>query len=438
MDFFSEAIKARGVVRALMLLPWLITAHAQPAPNPPAATFSLEQAKETAFERNWDLLAAKSGMDAAAAQLIVSKEFPNPTASLSAAKIGTHESGTVLGNGLWHRNYDTIFAVSQLIEIAGKRHDRQMAARSGVVGAKARFYDARRTLDQGVTKAYIAALLAGENARILNESSGLLLHEARIAEDRHQAGDLSESDMKQIEINAEQFELQAKSAEAAAVQARIAVQILMGVPQPTGNWVSAESLDQLVESSAPEDQAATAGAARPDLLAAEADLRVAKANLQLQKAFRIPDSDLYLRSRAQPTRRRRRTGGGHLSDWHLVPSAPVESERRQYQSGPSQRGPVRVGGRKGEDPTRGGHCQRRLRIQRGSRALAEVPGTRPRPNPRRCGSRLLSPMKKAAPRWWICSTPNKPTTRFVWPSRKPCPIPPAPAPTWRRRAMSCP
>ena len=374
MDFFSEAIKARGVVRALMLLPWLITAHAQPAPNPPAATFSLEQAKETAFERNWDLLAAKSGIDAAAAQLIVSKEFPNPTASLSAAKIGTHESGTVLGNGLWHRNYDTIFAVSQLIEIAGKRHDRQMAARSGVVGAKARFYDARRTLDQGVTKAYIAALLAGENARILNESSGLLLHEARIAEDRHQAGDLSESDMKQIEINAEQFELQAKSAEAAAVQARIAVQILMGVPQPTGNWVSAESLDQLVESSAPEDQAATAGAARPDVLAAEADLRAAKANLQLQKAFRIPDLTFTFGAEHNPPG----GGGGPAEDTFLIGiSFPlplwnlnggnIKAAQASVDQFESAAGKV-------EDPTRGGHCQRRLRIQRGSRALAEVPG----------------------------------------------------------------
>ena len=79
---------------------------------------------------------------------------------------------TAQGNGLWQRNYDTIGAVSQLIEIAGKRHDRQMAARAGVLGAKARFYDAKRALDQGVTKAYIAALLAAENARILTESAG--------------------------------------------------------------------------------------------------------------------------------------------------------------------------------------------------------------------------------------------------------------------------
>jgi len=54
-------------------------ANPNPAPgsgaaaNTPARTLSLAQAREIAFERNWDLLAAKSGIDAATAQLIVAK-----------------------------------------------------------------------------------------------------------------------------------------------------------------------------------------------------------------------------------------------------------------------------------------------------------------------------------------------------------------------------
>ncbi len=193
-----------------------------------------------------------------------------------------------MGNGIWERSYDTIFAVNQLIEVAGKRRDRQTAARAGVFGAKARFYDAKRTLDQGVTKAYVAALLAEENVGILNESSHMLRHEAEIAEARFKAGDLSDSDMKQIEINSEQYELQAKSAEATAVQARIAVEILMGVPQPKGNYTSAGTLDffggcfSAAWESGPD-------AARPDVLAADADLRGARANLRLQRAIRMPD-----------------------------------------------------------------------------------------------------------------------------------------------------
>jgi outer membrane protein TolC len=197
-------------------------------------TLSLAQARQAAFERNWDLLAAKSGLDAAQAQLLVAKEFPNPTFSYSTAKIGPHEGGTLLGNGLGDRSYDTIFAVNQLIEIGGKRHDRKASAQAGVSGARARFYDARRLLDQGVTKAYLAALLAGENAHILGESARLLQHEVEIAKARLKAGDISDSDEKQIENNADIFALQAKSAEAAAIQARIAVEILLGTDGQPG------------------------------------------------------------------------------------------------------------------------------------------------------------------------------------------------------------
>src|ERR1700677_114798 len=77
---------------------------------------SLAAAKEITLERNWDLLTARSGIDAATAQLIVAKEYPNPTASISLANFATHHIATIEGNGIWQRSYDTIFAVSQLIE----------------------------------------------------------------------------------------------------------------------------------------------------------------------------------------------------------------------------------------------------------------------------------------------------------------------------------
>jgi outer membrane protein, heavy metal efflux system len=258
--------------------------------NAAPRAISLADARRIAFEQNWDLLAAKSGVDLATAQLLAAKEFPNPTASWSTFRIGSHANGTDMGNGVWERSYDTIATISQLFEIAGKRHSRQAAARAGIQGARARFHDAKRTLDQGVTKAYMTALLAAENARILNQSSGYLQHEAEIAENRFKAGDISDSDRKQIEIDAGQFELQAKAAEAAAVQARVGVEVLMGIKQPDGNWSAVDSLESLVPTGPPSPGVRPGpGAARSDVLAAEADLRSAEANVKLQKALRVPD-----------------------------------------------------------------------------------------------------------------------------------------------------
>ncbi len=284
------------VTRILLLCGWAITGQrccgSDAATNAPASReiLSLAEAKSTAFQRNWDLLAAKSGVDLAAAQLIVAREFPNPTVSLSSARIGTHENATEEGNGLWQRNYDSIAAVNQLIEIGGKRRDRRIAAQAGVLGAKARFLDTKRILDQGVTKAYIAALLASKTAWVLSESADFAREQSRIAEERFRAGDLSDADKNTLEINAEQFELQAKAADSAALQARIAVEVLMGASEPKGTWIPVDSLEKLTEISAaapvPEQKP---GGARPDVLAAETDLRGAKAQLQLQRAIRIPD-----------------------------------------------------------------------------------------------------------------------------------------------------
>jgi cobalt-zinc-cadmium efflux system outer membrane protein len=279
---------------------------------------SLADAKRVAFERNWDLLAAKSGIDAAQAQLIVAKEFPNPTASWSTAKIGSRESGTPLGNGLWERNYDSIAAVSQLIEIGGKRHDRQVAARAGVVGAHAAFFDARRLLDQGVTKAYIAAVLAGENARILNESAGYLRHEADLAEVKFKAGAISDSDKKQIEINAEQYELQAKSADAAAVQARIALEILLGVKEPKGSWRATDSLEQLITPPVIVTNGLNPQISRPDVIAADANLNSSVANLKLQKAMRIPDPTISVGAEHNPP-----GGGPPVDTFNIAVSFPL-------------------------------------------------------------------------------------------------------------------
>ncbi len=251
---------------------------------------TLAEAQRAAFERNWDLLAAASGVDAATAQKIVSKEFPNPTLSLSTAYINmdNHSNATPSGNGVLDRSYDTIVAVNQLFEIGGKRRHRQTSAEANLANARALLFDAKRTLDAAVVKAYVVAVQAEENVRILLQSAGTLRQEAKIAEVRLKAGDISSSDKNRIEIAAEQFELNAQSAKAAAAQARVALEILIGVTRPKGDVTLSDKLETLCGPVPPADMNAN-GDARPDVVAAEAALRKAEADLRLQKAYRIPD-----------------------------------------------------------------------------------------------------------------------------------------------------
>ncbi|NBV21777.1 MAG: TolC family protein [Proteobacteria bacterium] len=258
-------------------------------------TLTLAEAKRLAFARNWDLLAAKSDVDAALAQKLVAKEFPNPTLSLSTAKISfdDHPNGTTAGNSVWNRSFDNIIAVNQLFEIGGKRQARRESAVAGVAGAEARLRDARRVLDQGVSRAYVTVLQARDNVAILNQSVTSLRSEARIAEVRHKAGDISLADKMQIEIAAERLAQDASAAAAAERAARIAVDVLLGEANSSGDWVPGDSMDTLVGLPFPAS-AESPGLTRPDIQAAQAAERKAEADLRLARANRVPDPTFTL------------------------------------------------------------------------------------------------------------------------------------------------
>ena len=262
---------------------------------------TLGEAKQIAFRNNWDLLAAKTDVALAIAQNIVAQEFPNPTLSFSNQKINTdgQPNGTAAGNDLWHRRYDTIVAVNQLFEIGGKRLNRQRSAQAGWRSARARLFDARRVLEAAVTKAYVAALLAQANVEVLQQSARSLRQEAKIAETRLQAGDISSSDRNQIEIAASRLELDAKKAEGDATTARIVLEVLLGRKSSEGNWLPGETLDSLAVFSVTANES-NPGALRPDLLAAEAALQKAEAELRLARAQRIPDPTLLAQFEHQP------------------------------------------------------------------------------------------------------------------------------------------
>jgi cobalt-zinc-cadmium efflux system outer membrane protein len=310
MKRYLRILREQGSVWAAVYFAGLVVAHAQPPTDTsPSATLSnatlqrlsLADAQRLAFERNWDLLAAAAGVDAATAQKIVVHEFPNPALSLSSTKIGVGNtsSSTPQGNTLWDRSYDTIFAINQLFEIGGKRRSRKLSAQAGFEGAKAQLFDARRMLDLAVAKAYVAAAQAEENVRVLLQSAGTLREEARIAEVRLRAGEISGSDKSQIEITAEQFELNAQSARSAAAQARVALEVLLGVPHPNADCELSDRLDTLCVATAPMNTNSV-GTWRPDVIAADAAVRKAEADLRLQKAMRIPDPTLLAQYEHEP------------------------------------------------------------------------------------------------------------------------------------------
>jgi cobalt-zinc-cadmium efflux system outer membrane protein len=275
----------------------------------------LSDAKRIAFEKNWDLLAARANVDIASAQKLVASEFPNPTVSLSTSKINTdgQPAHTALGNSLIHRNYDTVAAFNQLIEIGGKRSARKASAHAAYQTAAARFADQRRQLDLAVTGAYVGVLLAEEQGQVLRASASSLRKEASIAEARLKAGDISLADRDQISIAADRLELDAQKAESDARTARIQLETLLGITNPTGEVRLADSLAKLATETPPTISTAPnsmLAIQRPDVVAAETDVERAKADLKLQKAMRIPDPTLLAEYERNPEQQPNTVGFG--------------------------------------------------------------------------------------------------------------------------------
>ncbi len=293
--------------------------------EPRLKTLSLADARKIALTQNWDILAAKSGIETAEAQKVIARQFPNPTVSLSVAKINvdgtsnSYEQPLTPGqnlmqslappsrvvavtparkNGFWDRTYDTIVAVSQLFELGGKRKHRLEAAKAGVEAAKAQFDDAGRILDSAVIKAYGDVLLALTNVHILQESAASMREEAQLAGVRENAGDISSTDRLQIEVEADRLDADARAALATAAQARVTLTTLLGLAVPNADWEPIEELDALAGLAAPGGADEARG--RPDLLAAKAMVKKADAELLGQKALKIPDPTVSLNYEHEP------------------------------------------------------------------------------------------------------------------------------------------
>src|SRR5436305_1746792 len=151
--------------------------------------------------------------------------------------------------------------------------------------SRAQVLDNKRTLELPVTKSYIAATQADENVRVLTQSAATLRQEASLAEIRLRAGEISAADKSQIEITAERFQLEARTAQSSAAQARVSLEVLLGYAQPKGNIVLSDSLEVLCASNRAPETAAFPER-RPDLIAAQAVLSKAEAEVRLQKPNR--------------------------------------------------------------------------------------------------------------------------------------------------------
>lgn len=170
-------------------------AHAQePAPAQTSATLTLSRALQLALEKNPDLAVFSQEIRAADARVLQAHARPNPEASVEIENFaGSREySGT--------RSADWTFQLSQLIELGGKRQQREQEARLAGKVATLDYEAKKLEVFAEVALEFIAVLAAQRRLTWTDEAVRLTEQFAPAAQKRVEAGAASQVELLRFNL----------------------------------------------------------------------------------------------------------------------------------------------------------------------------------------------------------------------------------------------
>jgi cobalt-zinc-cadmium efflux system outer membrane protein len=250
------------VLRCLVTLCWVAGASAlaaqQPVTRADAIVAALSRGARAAFGR--------ADTAAAAATLHAARLYPNPSLAATYTKDTPH--------------YHVIADVP--LDLPWLRGARIGAAAAARDAARYGFAFERAAIRFDVDTAYTHAVAARAHARLSRRTALDADSLLRMAQLRHQVGDVGELDVRLAEVNAGLLENVAAEDSLTALDALVQVQLAMGLP---GDQLAIVLVDSLV---APDDT--TPGFAREPLpvAAAAADLRAQERTLTLAHRNLLP------------------------------------------------------------------------------------------------------------------------------------------------------
>lgn len=263
----------------LSLLSVPVVTHAQ--------VLTEQQAIALFMQQNLAVMAGKAQVDMTTAQVVIAKEFTNPTVSFSVAGLGDVHGW---GASYWDQPFNNNLSVSQLIETAGKRQLRIEGADIGLNAQSLLFTDLVRGLKRDLLKQYYLIVMSQRRVRIYDEILAQL-NDMLIANTlRWKSGDISETEFRRIEIEA----LKAKTdVEQAHLDLDLSRQQLSEMLAHTMSWK-----DLLVEDRFPMHDLAilkatqlleTALTQRADVQAAALTVQQQDTQLRFAEVLKVPD-----------------------------------------------------------------------------------------------------------------------------------------------------
>jgi cobalt-zinc-cadmium efflux system outer membrane protein len=261
----------------LVVCVWASPASAQP--------LTIAAAIDEAVQHNLSLLAARSSLTIADAQMVSARLRPNPVASVSADHLD------LLGTGFDETNNggppEMAVRVDLPLERGGKRDARIAVAMAARSGAEAQFADAVRTLRQDVTLACIDVMAAHALRALMADTLRTYEELARLNKARVVAGSIPGFEATRSEVAMLQFRATVVRADLDIAKATAQLRTLLGRP-PEAPLEIADALAIAGGEPAADDLAGVESLAlrsRPDLLALQLVQARSVADLRLQEAL---------------------------------------------------------------------------------------------------------------------------------------------------------
>jgi cobalt-zinc-cadmium efflux system outer membrane protein len=264
---------------------------------PPAArateSLTLEQALQLFEKQGFDLLLADVAVQSAQGDVAMAGASTNPTLNGSVGGSFGYDPRICPGCSAvaWSVGVGDSAAISDLL--SGKRGLRIDVANAALQASRHSREDAKRSLSSVVKQQFLQALTAKASLATAQELQHSAEETARVVEIRFKAGAVNAADLARARTAALEAAQVTDSAALALRQARTTLAFLIGSRvatvdvEPVGDWLQTTSPNMVAASS--DTLLANAREHRPDLLAAQQQLKRAELSVSLNRRQVFPD-----------------------------------------------------------------------------------------------------------------------------------------------------
>jgi outer membrane protein, heavy metal efflux system len=290
----TRAVLARGALgisAALALSGAAAVAHAE--------TLTMAQAVAVALQQNREVIAAKLEIEASELDVVAARIYPNPQFQYSLGNLvlgqanpqpaGTPPVPTVTA-GFLGQPVQSV-GVSEIIDVWAKRSARTRAANRGVEHRRLLTADALREIVYAVRSAFADVAREQSERALAHEVAGRYAETIRISQARFRAGDISEAELRKIELEGMRYQADVIEADMELDVARQKLAAVMGLPSPSGlpETVKDEEAHPVFDLARLQAEALEH---RPDVRAAGAARLLAEAQVGAAEREVYPDISL--------------------------------------------------------------------------------------------------------------------------------------------------